>query len=74
MTLKANTTRSLENVRKRRGWVDILESNTVVFPNEANESLNNTLEWVSVHKVPYDVLYRRSQQYAVVLMRKNGNM
>ena len=72
VTLKANTNRPLENVRKRRDWVDVLESNTVVFPNEATESLNNTLEWVSVHKVPYDVLYRRSQQYATVLIRNKG--
>ena len=74
LTLKANTTKSIENVKRRHAWVDILESNTVVFPEKASQSLTATLQWVTSSRIPYDVLYGRSQQYAHVLMMDNGRV
>jgi hypothetical protein len=74
LTLKANTTKSIENVKRRRAWVDLLESNTVVFPDEANESLKATLLWVTLRRIPYGALYSRSQQYANVLMGNKGHV
>ena len=72
LTLKANTTKSIENVKRRRAWVDILDSHTVVFPEEATQSLTATLQWVALQRIPYDVLYRRSQLYAQALMLRDG--
>ena len=70
LTMKADTSRQFENVKRRRAWVDILETNTVSPDTLSYQLVEDTFRWIMNTTVSYDTLYNRTQQYTKFLNQR----
>ena len=70
LTMKADTSRQFENVKRRRAWVDILETNTVSPDTLSDHLVEDTFQWIMNTTVSYDTLYNRTQQYTKFLNQR----
>jgi hypothetical protein len=63
LTLKANTSHPLVNVRRRDAWVNRLATNTTTFNPSDQPKMDNLFAWIESHRISYDTLFHRTLQY-----------
>jgi hypothetical protein len=73
LTMKSNTFKQLENVKRRQYWVDILASNTIQPSSPADPFTLEIIGWLERTTITYDELYTRSQQYSIALRQRRHN-